>query len=140
MIAYRSLAHHFQTRAGLARFEHALESISAVLKSAAHQLSPQEAAVLRLNVAPELRQVITEGRPLGEHNGRQLVEVVAGLLEISTYEAKRRVLIVLEELRKGISPWDDLGFVDVLLSLQRIVDEFFVLPDAPASPASDAVA
>lgn len=70
----------------------------------------------------ELRQLVSEARPRGSHNARQVIELIADQLDLAPLEAKRRTIGFLEELRSGVSPWDEVEFVELLDRLRAEVE------------------
>lgn len=120
MVIYRSLAQTLQKRRGLT-FEQSLSSISVILKAVAHSLTQQEITVLKMHLAPELRQLVVESRTphLVDNSdllsqGRGIIQMVATSLELTDSEAKQRIEILFQELRAGVSPWDDVAYLNVL--------------------------
>jgi uncharacterized protein (DUF2267 family) len=113
MVSYRALAHSFQKRAGIS-FESALAAISFTIKALSHQLTLEEALIFRRSLPMELRQLVSEGRAKGHHNADQMISLISAQVEIAPHEAKRRTLGLIEELRNGISPWDEVEFLELL--------------------------
>jgi hypothetical protein len=128
MVTYRGLAHTLQKQGALS-FDESLSSISVILKAVAHFLTRQEITTLKIYLAPELRQLVVESRApklvtdADAHQiGTGVIEMVATSLELTTVEAKRRIELLLHELREGVSPWDDVAYPEVLERLSRAID------------------
>lgn len=125
MLSYRTLAHNVQKRVGLS-FEPTLVFISFCVRAIAHHLSAKEARLFKNSIPLELRQLVVEGRAGGLNEMRQLIDVIADRFSISAIEAKRRALTLLEEFRAGVSPWDDVEYVEALDRLRRELDAVFI--------------
>lgn len=119
MISYRALAQNIQRRLGIRRFEEVLETLSVVLRSMAHELTGPEAGLLKRNLASELHQIVTAGRPAGRHRPRRILTAVADVQDVDTHEAQRRALAVVSELKAGASPWDEIEFTELLGGIER---------------------
>lgn len=119
MVNYRALAHGFQKKAAL-NFETSLSSISVIIKAAAHHLTRDEISVIRSSIPLELKQLVQEGRGHSHRQssrseqGRGIVEMVSLSLNLTDVEARRRVLILLAELRAATSPWDNTLYIEIL--------------------------
>ncbi|MEW6055212.1 MAG: hypothetical protein AB1540_01245 [Bdellovibrionota bacterium] len=113
MLAYRTLAQSLQQKFDLP-LEASLVNLSTVMKSLAHELTPGEVRVLRMNVASELHQVMLEGHPRGSHRLERMIETVSSLLEIPFEDARNRILAVLGTLRDSTSPWDNIKYIELL--------------------------
>lgn len=92
----------------------------------AHHLSAQEARLFKTSIPTELRQLVVEGRAGGLNEMRQLLEVISDRFSISLQESKQRTLTLLEEFRAGVSPWDDVEYVEALDRLRRELDAVLI--------------
>ena len=130
MLSYRGIAGGLQKQASISN-DASLATISNALRIFAIELPQRELAILRRNLPPELRQLLVRARTSyvdkrhRNHEGRPIVELLAAALEVSIAEAKRRVLILLVEMRAGISPWDDVEFLE---AIDRIIAQIDSVP------------
>ena len=125
MERYREFAQSVMKRAGIP-LDESLASIALVIRAVVGQLPAFEAAVLKMSLVPELQQLVVESRLTASmaelHNGREIVASVGAALEISDVQAKARVLSVLDELRAGVSVWDDVAILEVIDHVRADVD------------------
>ena len=129
MESYRELIQAVMKRSGIS-VEASLSTISLVIRAVGPQLSGDELAILKTKLVPELRQLLVSslmaGRLGGAHNGREIIDSVSAALEISDIEAKARILSVLDELRAGISLWDDVAIFELIDHVRADVDQELV--------------
>ncbi len=126
MERYRDFIHAVMKRTGISP-DASLSTIALVIRAVAQQLNPSELVVLKTMLVPELRQLLVESRLFDRSsngtNGRELIESVSAALEISDAQAKSRILGVLDELRAGVSLWDDVMNLQLLDRVRAAVDQ-----------------
>ena len=134
MTSYQDFVQGIMRRLGLSS-DACLSTIATTLRVISYELSSEEALVFRRSIAPELRQLVVRRRKSAfeaggsvpaARDGKRIVALVATYLEISEQESRKRVAAVLDELRSGVSPWDDVSFAETLHALQAENNSLFV--------------
>ncbi|MBI3555636.1 MAG: hypothetical protein HY074_05180 [Deltaproteobacteria bacterium] len=131
---YRTLIHAVMQRSGIS-LDQSLSSIALVIRAVVWQLSSEEAAILKLSLAPELGQLVVEARrgvaaesrPYvhadAGRNGLEIIESVGAALDLPELEAQARICSVLDELRAEVSLWEDVKVLEIIDGMRAVVSQ-----------------